>query len=134
MANVGGLFHHFRHDDHDLIRVCVNERGMMPAQLITQNQNSGLTLHAQTTTPPRARPVAPHFQTGQTANIISHLTQRAQRFMNGFEHLTTLAGMSAVLVTCFFLLAPEWIDRASIKSLVTPDVRRAPRHWLCISN
>ena len=45
--------------------------------------------------------------------------------MNGLKALlTTLAGMSAVLVTCFFLLAPKWIDRAS--NQIVGDAGRAP--------
>ena len=45
--------------------------------------------------------------------------------MNGLKALlTTLAGMSAVFVACFFLLAPEWIDRAS--NQIVGDTGRAP--------
>ena len=45
--------------------------------------------------------------------------------MNGLKALlTALAGTSAVFVACFFLLAPEWIDRAS--NQIVGDAGRVP--------
>ena len=38
--------------------------------------------------------------------------------------LTALAGLAAIFVACFFLLAPKWIDRAS--NQIVGDTGRAP--------